>query len=45
MNVKEAKNYIKDTVTLYLKKDEEGEYRIPVVRQRQIGRASCRERV
>lgn len=36
MNIKEAKNYIKDTVTLYLKKDEEGEYRIPVVRQRPV---------
>lgn len=36
MNIKEAKNYIKDTVTLYLKKDEDGEYRIPVVRQRPI---------
>lgn len=36
MNIKEAKNYIKDTVRLYLKKDEEGEYRIPVVRQRPV---------
>ncbi len=36
MNIKEAKNYIKDTVTLYLKKDEEGEYRIPLVRQRPV---------
>jgi len=36
MNIKEAKNYIKDTVQLYLKKDEFGEYRIPVVRQRPI---------
>lgn len=36
MNIKEAKNYIKDTVRIYLKKDEEGEYRVPVVRQRPI---------
>lgn len=36
MNIKEAKNYIKDTVKLYLKKDEDGEYRIPVVRQRPV---------
>ena len=36
MNIKEAKNYIKDSVRIYLKKDEDGEYRIPVVRQRPI---------
>ena len=36
MNIKQAKEYIKDSVRLYLKKDEEGEYRIPVVRQRPI---------
>ena len=36
MNIKEAKEYIKDTVKLYLKKDEYGDYRIPVVRQRPI---------
>ncbi|MCM1268067.1 MAG: AAA family ATPase [Bacteroidales bacterium] len=36
MNIKEAKEYIKDSVRIYLKKDEEGEYRIPVVRQRPI---------
>ena len=36
MNIKEAKNYIKDSVRIYLKKDEEGDYRIPVVRQRPI---------
>lgn len=36
MNIKEAKNYIKDTVKLYLKKDEDGEYRVPVVRQRPV---------
>ncbi|RKI82186.1 AAA family ATPase [bacterium 0.1xD8-71] len=36
MNIKEAKNYIKDTVNLYLKKEEDGEYRIPVVRQRPV---------
>jgi MoxR-like ATPase len=36
MNIKEAKEYIKDTVRLYLKKDEFGEYRVPVVRQRPV---------
>jgi len=36
LNIKQAKEYIKDSVRLYLKKDEEGEYRIPVVRQRPI---------
>ena len=36
MTIKEAKHYIKDSVKLYLKKDEEGEYRIPIVRQRPI---------
>lgn len=36
MNIKQAKEYIKNSVNLYLKKDEFGEYRIPVVRQRPI---------
>lgn len=36
MNIKQAKDYIKNTVDLYLKKDSFGEYRIPVVRQRPI---------
>ncbi|MCR4896987.1 MAG: AAA family ATPase [Lachnospiraceae bacterium] len=36
MNIAEAKEYIKDTVELYLTKDEFGDYRIPVVRQRPI---------
>lgn len=36
MNIDRAKQYIKDTVSLYLKKDEFGEYRIPVQRQRPI---------
>ena len=36
MNIKEAKNYIKDTITAYLKKDEFGDYRIPVEKQRPI---------
>ena len=36
MNIKEAKEYIKSSVRLYLKKDEFGEYRVPVVRQRPI---------
>ena len=36
MNIREAKEYIKDTVSIYLKKDEFGDYRIPVERQRPI---------
>lgn len=36
MNIKEAKKYIKDSVKIYLKKDEEGAYRIPLVRQRPV---------
>lgn len=36
MNIGQAKEYIKDSVKIYLKKDEFGEYRIPVVRQRPI---------
>lgn len=36
MNINQAKNYIKNDVRLYLKKDEYGEYRIPLVRQRPI---------
>lgn len=36
MNIKRAKEDIKDTVRLYLKKDEYGDYRIPVVRQRPV---------
>lgn len=36
MNMKQAKECIKDTVRLYLKKDEFGEYRIPIVRQRPV---------
>ena len=36
MNIKEAKDYIKNTVLVYLKKDEYGEYRIPVAKQRPI---------
>ena len=36
MNIKQAKEYIKDAVRLYLKKDEFGEYAVPVVRQRPI---------
>lgn len=36
MNIKQAKTYIKNSVNLYLKKDEFGEYRVPVVRQRPI---------
>ena len=36
MNIKQAKNHIKNSVKLYLKKDEYGDYRIPFVRQRPI---------
>ena len=36
MNIVEAKEYIKDTVELYLKKDEFGDYKIPEERQRPI---------
>ncbi len=36
MNIQQAKNYIKDSVRLYLKKDEAGDYRIPVRLQRPV---------
>lgn len=36
MNINNAKEYIKNSVQIYLKKDEFGDYRIPVVRQRPI---------
>ena len=36
MNIKQAKEHIKNSVKLYLKKDAYGEYRIPIVRQRPI---------
>ncbi|MDO4556073.1 MAG: AAA family ATPase, partial [Lachnospiraceae bacterium] len=36
MNIKRAKEEIKHTVEAYLKKDEFGEYRIPVIRQRPV---------
>ena len=36
MNIKQAKEYIKNSVNLYLKKDEFGEYKVSVVRQRPI---------
>ena len=36
MNIRQAKDYIKNSVNLYLKKDELGAYRVPVVRQRPI---------
>lgn len=36
MNIRQAKDYIKDSVRMYLKKDAEGEYRIPLMRQRPI---------
>lgn len=36
MNIKQAKEEIKNTVRIYLAKDDAGEYKIPVVRQRPI---------
>ena len=36
MNIKEAKQEIKNTVSVYLDKDADGNYRIPAVRQRPI---------
>ncbi len=36
MNIKQAKEEIKNTVLAYLKKDEDGNYRIPSIRQRPI---------
>ena len=34
MNIKKAKEEIKNTVRAYLKKDADGEYMIPAIRQR-----------
>lgn len=36
MNIKEAKQQIKEAVSIYLMKDENGDYRIPVERQRPV---------
>ncbi|MDO4332349.1 MAG: AAA family ATPase [Eubacteriales bacterium] len=36
MNITQAKEYIKDSIRIYLKKDEYGDYRVPIVRQRPI---------
>ena len=36
MNINQAKEYIKNDIRMYLKKDEFGDYRIPVVRQRPV---------
>ena len=36
MNINQAKEYIKNDISMYLKKDEFGDYRIPVVRQRPV---------
>ena len=36
MNIKKAKDEIKNTVRAYLKKDADGEYIIPAIRQRPI---------
>lgn len=36
MNIQEAKNEIKNTIRLYLEKDETGDYLVPVVRQRPV---------
>ena len=36
MNIKRAKQEIKDTIEAYLMKDEDGEYVIPSIRQRPV---------
>lgn len=36
MNIKQAKQEIMNTVKAYLEKDEQGKYRIPVIRQRPV---------
>lgn len=36
MNIEEAKEQIKNSVKIYLKKDEYGDYKIPLVRQRPV---------
>ncbi|MCM1083717.1 MAG: MoxR family ATPase [Clostridium sp.] len=36
MNIKEAKAYIKDTIKIYLERDEFGAYKIPISKQRPI---------
>ena len=36
MNIAQAKQSIKDTIRLYLKKDELGDYILPMVRQRPV---------
>lgn len=36
MNIAQAKEYIKNSIRVYLKKDAYGDYRIPVVRQRPV---------
>ena len=36
MNIEEAKEQIKNSVRIYLKKDEYGDYKIPLVRQRPV---------
>ncbi len=36
MNIKQAKDYIRQTVSMYLKKDDMGDYLIPVERQRPV---------
>ena len=36
MNIKEAKQEIKNTISVYLKKNQSGEYRIPEIRQRPL---------
>ena len=36
MNIQQAKDHVKNAVTIYLKKDEFGDYRVPLVRQRPL---------
>ena len=41
MNIKEAKMEVEKTVKVYLEKDENGEYRVPLVRQRTFVPGRC----
>ena len=43
MNIKRAKQEIRDSIEAYLSKDEFGEYRIPAIRQRPILLMGLRE--
>ena len=43
MDIKRAKQEIKDSIEAYLAKDEFGDYRIPAIRQRPIFLVDLRE--